>query len=158
MSDRQPREEPLRVDPAFLEKYEAPETTVHAVSEPRTGKDDGEQKPGEVWKRGAGCGWKIGRNVGAVSSASRAFVALSKLFLGRRRAAERARARQRLRKHFGRGEIMRNSGNARLEVGQRTAAGRRGEKSYGAKLGFSDGLAFSHRHHNKAGSLLFFKP
>lgn len=38
MSDRQPREEALRTDPAFLEKYKVSETTVRAVSEHRIGR------------------------------------------------------------------------------------------------------------------------
>lgn len=119
---------------------------------------DAEQKPGESRKTGASCGWKIGRNVGAWSSASRAFVVLSKLFLGRHGAVEQARARQRVRKHFGREEIMRNSGSAQLEVGQHAAAGRRRKKSCGAKMGLSDGLAFSHCHPDKAWGCLGFKP
>lgn len=39
-------------------------------------------KPGESWKQGASCGWKISRNVGAVSSASRAFSCSANFFLG----------------------------------------------------------------------------
>lgn len=73
-----------------------------------------------------------------MSSAFRAFFVLSKLFSG----LEQARAWQRLCKHFGRGEIMRHPGNAQLEVGQQ------GERSCGAKLGFADGLAFSHCRHD----------
>lgn len=121
-------------------------------------KGDAEQKPSKSWKRDASCGWKISRNVGAWSSASRAFVVLSKLLLGQHGAVEQARARQRMRKHFRREEIMRNSGSAQLEVGQCAAAGRQEKKSCGAKLGLSDGLAFSHCHPNKARSRLRFKP
>lgn len=147
----EPHDEALHMDAALSEKC----PRLPCVQRARVMPSKNPVNPGKEMPVVAGR--SVG-NVGAWSSASRAFVVLSKLLLGRRGAVEQARARQRMRKHFRREEIMRNSGSAQLEVGQRAAAGRQGKKSCGAKLGLSDGLAFSHCHPNKARSRLRFKP
>lgn len=78
----------------------------------RTGvvrKDDGEQKPRILETRRQ---LRLDDQWECRSSefSFQGFFVLSKLFSG----LEQARARQRLRKHFGRGEIMRHPGNAQL--------------------------------------------
>lgn len=63
VSDQQPREEALLMDPASLEKHEASKTTMCAVrGQELFRKDDREQKPGESWKQGAPV--EAGRSVG----------------------------------------------------------------------------------------------